>query len=151
MPRTSSSSSYSSRPSYSSSYSRPTYSSTNIRPSYSSRSTSPTKSTTLNNQVTKPVTQPTVVEHKVEQPGFFSNVMQGFAWGTGTSIARNIFESKPTPVIQQVPISTTNESKYENNVDECAQYKLCKKLDDPYECYNKMNQKEYEKCREKID
>ncbi len=134
MPRTSSNSS-SSRTSYSKpSYSKPSYSS-NSKPSYSPAYI-PTNTPSY-----KP---PTVVEHKVEQPGFFSNVMQGFAWGTGTSIARNIFESKPVPVIQQVPIvnhSIKNE--------ECREYKLCKQLSDPYECFSKIDQKEYELCKEK--
>jgi len=77
------------------------------------------------------------VQHKIEQPGFLNNVIQGFAWGTGTSIARNIFESK-TPVYEK-----TIETKTELN---CNTYDLCKKTNDPFDCYLKMDQKEYERC-----
>ena len=50
------------------------------------------------NQTNKPipVSNPQIINHRVEQPGLLSNVMQGFAWGTGTTIARNIFDSHPT-------------------------------------------------------
>ncbi len=87
-----------------------------------------------------PTQQPSIIQHKIEQPGFMSNVFQGFAWGTGTSIARNIFESKITPIpFEQTKIVEKNE---------CEQYKLCLKMDDPYECYSKMDQKEYAKCKQ---
>jgi hypothetical protein len=33
--------------------------------------------------------------HAVKQPGFFSNVFQGFALGTGQSLAFNMFRSDP--------------------------------------------------------
>lgn len=33
--------------------------------------------------------------HQVQQPGFFSNMIQGFGLGAGHSIAMNIFRSKP--------------------------------------------------------
>jgi len=76
-----------------------------------------------------------------QQPGFLSNVAQGFAWGTGTTIARNIFESKEhiTPSINK----TT-----ENN---CFEYKLCKKLNDPEECFSKMNINEYTLCKKILE
>ena len=34
---------------------------------------------------------------QVQQPGFFSNVVQGFGLGTGSAIAHNIFRSDPKP------------------------------------------------------
>jgi hypothetical protein len=90
-------------------------------------------------------TQPyNIIQHKIEQPSFMSNVFQGFAWGTGTSIARNIFESKSTPT----PIAYEPTKILEKN--ECDLYKLCLKMDDKYECFNKMDQKEYEKCKQII-
>jgi hypothetical protein len=34
--------------------------------------------------------------------------------------------------------------------NDCDLYKLCLKMDDKYECFNKMDQKEYEKCKQLI-
>ncbi len=41
----------------------------------------------------------TVQQHnvKVEQPGFFTNVWQGFGLGAGQAIAHNIFRRDPAP------------------------------------------------------
>ena len=155
MPRSSSSSSRSSssrssysKPSYSgssySSTSRPHHSTATSRSSYSSPS-KPVTSTPSVAPISQ--TQPSTVHHKVEQPGFFSNVMQGFAWGTGTSIARNIFESKPTvapPIAAPsvTPITTSTSTP----INDCREYDLCKKLDDPYECFAKLDQNLYNKC-----
>ena len=89
-----------------------------------------------------------IVEHKVQQPGFFSNIVQGFAWGTGTSIARNIFEDKTVTNknIFEHKIVTNSKPTEENT---CNQYKLCQKMDYPEECYNKMDQLEYQRCSAK--
>lgn len=83
-----------------------------------------------------------IVEHKIQQPGFISNIFQGFAWGTGTSIARNIFENKILSKPEEK--NTYERNTYEKNT--CDQYKLCLKMDYPEECFNKMDQKEYERC-----
>lgn len=150
MPRSSSSSSRSS--SSRSSYSRPSYS-TSSRPSYTTSRSS--YSSPSNTSLSKPSavstsqTQPSTVHHTVEQPGFFSNIMQGFAWGTGTSIARNIFESKPT-VVAAPPVaapSVTPSTTYTSPpINDCREYDLCKKLADPYECFAKLDQNLYNKC-----
>jgi hypothetical protein len=153
MPRSSSSSSRSSsrssysKPSYSgssySSTSRPNHSTVTSRSSYSSPS-KPVTSTPSVAPISQ--TQPSTVHHKVEQPGFFSNVMQGFAWGTGTSIARNIFESKPTVVPAPSVASPSVTSNTSTTINDCREYDLCKKLDDPYECFAKLDQNLYNKC-----
>lgn len=91
--------------------------------------------------VSAPSTAPTSIptQHhsvKVEQPGFFSNVFQGFGLGAGQSMAFNLFRSTPstTPVV--TPTSTTNSiaseqfpkeyiqcmKEYNNNSDACKQY-----------------------------
>ena len=80
----------------------------------------------------------------INQPGFFSNVMQGFAWGTGTTIARNIFDSHPT-----MPSPTIAESAPSKVELSCNSYNLCKQSNDPYDCYSKLDQKEYEFCKTK--
>jgi hypothetical protein len=89
------------------------------------------------NRITKPTeyTQTKPVQVQVKQPGFFSNVFQGFAWSTGSTIARNMFESKS---------HITPSSSNDNN---CLEYKLCQKLNDPQECFNKMNVSEYTACK----
>jgi hypothetical protein len=93
----------------------------------------------MSRRTTKPTeytqNSPLHVQIQSRQPGFFSNVFQGFAWSTGSSIARNMFESK----VRIIP-SYSNE----NN---CLEYKLCQKLNDPQECFNKMNVSEYSACK----
>ena len=49
---------------------------------------------------TTPVQQHNV---KVEQPGFFTNVWQGFGLGAGQAIAHNIFRRDPAPAPQAIP------------------------------------------------
>jgi len=88
-----------------------------------------------------PVSNPQIVNHRVEQPGLLSNVMQGFAWGTGTSIARNIFENHSSTQTPTKPVQPPEQS--------CTSFNLCKQFDDPYICYSKLDPKEYEFCRTK--
>jgi hypothetical protein len=78
----------------------------------------------------------------LQQPGFLSNVVQGFAWGTGSTIARNMFESK-----EHFAPSASNKTN-ENN---CFEYKLCKKLNDPQECFNKIDISEYIVCKKLLE
>ena len=74
------------------------------------------------------------INHKIEQPGFFSNVMQGFGLGAGQSIAMNIFRS-PTEVkhIHDSPTPTPTLSIYDkcikdgNNKESCTLYTQCMK------------------------
>jgi hypothetical protein len=70
-----------------------------------------------------------VVVHKTETPGFFSNVMQGFGLGAGQSLAMNLFRS-PTEVkhtYQASPDSLPKEyvqcmKESQNNKEACKQY-----------------------------
>ncbi len=68
-------------------------------PGRSSVSRSSFKSSSKSTPAVAPSSLPSVQHHnvKVEQPGFFSNMMQGFALGTGQSFAFNLFRSNPTP------------------------------------------------------
>jgi hypothetical protein len=81
--------------------------------------------------------QPTQIQqinHKIEQPGFFSNVMQGFGLGAGQSIAMNLFRS-PTEVkhIHDSPTPAPTLSIYDkcikdgNNKESCTSYTKCMK------------------------
>jgi hypothetical protein len=97
------------------------------------------------NKINKPIeyTQTKPVQVQVKQPGFFSNVFQGFAWSTGSTIARNMFESKS----DMTPHSYSNITPSSSNQINCLEYKLCEKLNDPQECFNKMNVSEYTVCK----
>lgn len=85
----------------------------------------------------------TPVQHniKVEQPGFFSNMWQGFGLGAGQAIAHNIFRSEPVvqhvhtpqPSSQQIQEKSKLEEnlpkefvqcmkEYDNNKELCKQY-----------------------------
>ena len=83
-------------------------------------------------------TNPIPVQTQSQQPGFLSNVVQGFAWGTGTTLARNMFESK-----EHIVPSSSNKTN-ENN---CFAFKLCQQINDPQECFNKMDVSEYTVCK----
>jgi hypothetical protein len=87
-------------------------------------------------------TTPITTQTPSQQPGFLSNVVQGFAWGTGSTIARNMFESK-----EHFTPSALNKTN-ENN---CFEYKLCKKLNDPQECFNKIDISEYTVCKKLLE
>lgn len=69
--------------------------------SSSSKSSKPAVSRPASRPVTAPVPAsapaPAVQQHnvKVEQPGFFTNMWQGFGLGAGQAIAHNIFRSDP--------------------------------------------------------
>lgn len=82
---------------------------------------------------------PSVVNHnhQVQQPGFFSNMWQGFGLGAGQSIAMNIFRSDPkvthihenTPSTSNSPLSNS-ESLYSREFEQC----LKDKYDDKETC-----------------
>jgi hypothetical protein len=78
------------------------------RSSFSRSSSKSTPSVTSRSSAsvsTPSYSSPASVQHnvKVEQPGFFSNMMQGFALGTGQSFAFNLFRSNPTPAPSAAP------------------------------------------------
>ncbi len=83
--------------------------------------------------VTKPTVTPPVVQHnhQIQQPGFFSNILQGFGLGTGQAIAHNIFRSDPVVKHVTVPTNTSEIQqpkayiqcmKEYDNKDLCEQY-----------------------------
>lgn len=121
-------------PGRSSSSSRSSFSSrSSSKPSYSySSPKSPVPA-----PVPTPAPTPSVVQHnhQVQQPGFFSNMLQGFGLGAGQSIAMNIFRSDPVVkhTHENAPITSSLELKLpkefvqcmkENNNDKdlCKQY-----------------------------
>lgn len=66
-----------------------------------------------------PSYSPSVVHHnhQVQQPGFFSNMWQGFGLGAGQSIAMNIFRSDPVVkhTHENIP-ATSNVSSLESKL-----------------------------------
>ena len=74
-----------------------------------------------------PVVNNSVVQNRIpvnEHPSLFSSIKQGFGFGIGSSIAHNIFDSKPVRPLQPVIDKTTEfkqcmEKTY-NNYEECA-------------------------------
>jgi hypothetical protein len=82
--------------------------------------------------------------HQVQQPGFFSNMWQGFGLGAGQSIAMNIFRSDPkvTHVHENAPSSSSvssvsgSESFYSKEFAQCMK----DKWDDKEKC------KDYVQC-----
>jgi hypothetical protein len=86
-------------------------------------------------------TPPTVKHtHQEQQPGFFSNMWQGFGLGAGQSIAMNLFRSDPkvTHVHENAPAfpSATKESFYSSEFSQC----MNDKWDDKDTC------KQYVQC-----
>lgn len=118
-------SSSSSRSSYSSS--RSSYS----RPSYIPRST-PVAPAPVPIPAATPVpasTTSTIPQIQVQQPGFFSNLWQGFGLGAGQSIAHNIFRSDPkvTHIHETTPVASTHTSTRNNNEEFPKEYIQCMK------------------------
>lgn len=103
------------------------------------RSSSSSSRSSSKPAVSRPVTQlsrppaPTIQHNvKVEQPGFFSNIWQGFGLGSGQAIAHNIFRSDPVVkhVHEDVPVKTNELPKEfvqcmkdnQNNTELCKQF-----------------------------
>ena len=111
----------------------PRSSSTSSRPISPSRPHSmyPTQSRSVAPAPT-PATAPAPVV--IQQPGFFTNVMQGFGLGAGQAIAHNIFRRDPAPP-QASPAVHSESTKHNfskefvqcmkdnnNNTDVCKQF-----------------------------
>lgn len=81
--------------------------------------------------------QPQQINHTIQQPGFFSNMWQGFGLGAGQSIAMNIFRS-PTQVhhTHDTPSPTIYDKclKDGNNKESCTLYEQCMKKYDVTIC-----------------
>jgi hypothetical protein len=125
--RSSSFSSHKSSRSHKSSYS----------PNLKSRSPSPSPS---RSQSLTPIGANSLTNNQMQQPGFFSNIMQGFGLGAGQSIAMNIFRSEPkisyknenNEVKPLANLESLHNTEYTacikdkwNNVDICKEYIKC--------------------------
>ena len=65
----------------------------------------------------------------------FSSIKEGFGFGIGSTIARNLFSSSP---IQTSAIDTKLN---------CIEYNKCLESNDKYECFSNLDQREYINCR----
>lgn len=71
----------------------------------------------------KPVAQnPVAVQHSPvnELPSLFSSMKQGFGFGVGSSIAHNIFDSKPAKPVLDKTTEFKQCMETTHNYEECA-------------------------------
>jgi hypothetical protein len=74
-----------------------------------------------------------------KSPSMLDTIKEGFGFGLGSTIARNLVNAIPNTIVQV-------ESK-----PNCFEYKKCLESNDKYECFGNLDQKEYVACRlEKI-
>jgi len=136
MPRSSSSSGRSSSRSSRFSHTFPSRSSYSSKPSYSY--SSPKSPISAPSPVTASPSSVVNHNHQVQQPGFFSNMWQGFGLGAGQSIAMNIFRSDPkvthvhenTPTPSNSASVASSESFYSKEFAQC----MNDKWDDKEKC-----------------
>ena len=106
------------------------------------RNSSPIKSPSTQKSVPK-ITLPSPPQYQQQyqsQPTLFQSAVQGFGLGMGSSIARNMFETKQPVVINQPPINTTPLT--------CYEYIKCLKKDDysKNECLLNLEKTEFTMC-----
>ena len=114
------------------------------RNSTPSRSPSTQKSTPkINLPSTQPINSRSPINYPQQyqsQPTMFQSVIQGFGLGMGSSIARNIFETKQPVIVNQPPISQSPIT--------CHEYIKCLKKDDysRNDCLSNLEKTEYNNC-----
>jgi hypothetical protein len=59
----------------------------------------------------QPNPAPIIHQHQQQAPGLIGSMVQGFGLGMGSSIARNIFEHRPAPVVVQHQIQPQTQSQ----------------------------------------
>jgi len=118
------------------------------------RNSTPTKSPSYQRTIpkitlpsTKPINNQPPINYPQQyqsQPTMFQSVIQGFGLGMGSSIARNIFETKQ-PVIVNQPI---NQPPINQSPITCHEYIKCLKKDDysRNDCLSNLEKTEYNNC-----
>lgn len=81
--------------------------------------------------ITLPITKPIVIKNNT----LFGSIKEGFGFSIGSIIARNMFGSSTS--VQPLPVSKIS----------CAEYNKCLELNDKYECFSNLDQREYVECR----
>lgn len=115
------------------------------------RNSSPVKSPSsqrtipkINLPSTKPINNQLPINYQQQtQPTLFQSAIQGFGLGMGSSIARNIFETKQPVVINQPNSQPINSSPIT-----CHEYIKCLKKDDysRNDCLLNLERTEYNNC-----
>jgi hypothetical protein len=80
-----------------------------------------------NSIIAKPVISSPVI---IKNNNFFNSIKEGFGFGIGSTVARNMVNSltaKVTPT--------------------CIEYNKCLESNDKYECFANLNKNEYIECR----
>ena len=127
--------------------------SNNSNNSYSPKRTtfkpySPPPTPNLPKQQPYPYT-PTVQSQPIQQRSFLGNIVDGFAFGTGSTIARNMFSSRPDPIVVE-----TKNSEVIKIID-CTEFNQCLQFEkdgDKFlynDCIKKLNDNVYSQCSEK--
>jgi hypothetical protein len=63
----------------------------------------------------------------------FNSIKEGFGFGIGSTIARNMVNSIMSPT----PVNSSN----------CIEYKKCLESNDKYECFANLDKNEYLECK----
>lgn len=84
-----------------------------------------------NKSIITPITSPVIIKNN---NSLFSSIKEGFGFGIGSTIARNMFGSSSVH-----PISISKVS--------CVEYNKCLESNDKYECFGNLDQREYVECR----
>jgi hypothetical protein len=122
------------------------------RNSTPSRSPSTQKSTPkINLPSTQPINSRSPInypQHYQSQPTMFQSVIQGFGLGMGSSIARNIFETKQPIVVNQPNPQPIYSSSISQSPITCHEYIKCLKKDDysRNDCLLNLERTEYNNC-----
>jgi len=90
----------------------------------------------LNKSNVLPITQPVVIRNN----SLYSSIKEGFGFGIGSTIARNIFGGSTVSrdtVTHVLPSSKVS----------CVEYNKCLESNDKYECFGNLDQREYVECR----
>jgi hypothetical protein len=95
---------------------------------------------------------PTIQTQPIQQRSFFGNIIDGFAFGTGSTIARNMFSSSPSSTITETKI--IEKEKEKRVIIDCYEFNKCNELKENgdkflyNECIKKLPNKisDYETC-----
>jgi len=80
----------------------------------------------------KPVSN--TISNTIPKPSLLTSIKEGFGFGIGSIIARNMFSSTPIQPPQSSNIS-------------CIEYNKCLESNDKYECFGNLDQKKYVECK----
>jgi hypothetical protein len=103
------------------------------------------KSPTIIKQNKIPINpSPNVIVKNNNSTSLLGSIKEGFGFGIGSTIARNLFGSTPV-------YPSNLESKPNSASMGCIEYNKCLEANDKYECFGNLDQKEYVECRTKYE